>query len=1123
MNKPSTLSKETSLVLVAAAFVFLHPYTACAQSVSFAGVQTTLTVSVGGVGLNQPYGVAVDRAGDVFIADTANNRVVEIPAGGGAQTTVGTGLSYPYGVAVDGAGDVFIADTRNNRVVEVPWTGTSYGTQTTLDVSVGGSGLNQPGGVAVDGAGDVFIADTHNSRVVEVPAGCTSAACQTTVGIGLNDPIGVAVDGAGDVFIADYGNNRVVEVPGGGGAQTTVGSGLTSPGGVAVDGAGDVFIADTFNNRAVEVQWPAVNFGSVNICPGGQTTPAPCSQTLSLNYSVNDATTFASNPTVLTQGAPNLDFTLSSNTCAGTITAPGSCTVNVSFAPLAPGLRMGAVQLTDSSANLLVTTFVHGLSQGPAIAFGPGAQTTLNVSVGGSGLYYPYGVAVDEAGDVFIADQGNNRVVEVPAGGGAQTTVGSGLSLPAGVAVDGAGEVFIADTNHSRVVEVPAGCTTTTCQTTVNVSVGGIGLSGPTGIAVDGAGDVFIADTNHSRVVEVPAGCTSAACQTTVNVSVGGRGLYYPWGVAVDGAGDVFIADMNHWRVVEVPAGGGAQTTVGSGLNSPYGVAVDGAGDVFIADTYNNRVVEVPAGGGAQTTVGSGLIFPYGVAVDGAGDVFIVDTSNSRVVEVERSGAPTFSFAATEFGSTSTDSPQSVTVQNIGNQSLDAVPPGLSIGATSFVQVPGSGTPADCTSSLSLQPGASCNLSVSFIPQTTGSIVSAATFTDNALNATAAAQSVSLSGTGNPAPLTITASSATMAYGGTVPTITPGYSGFVNGDTPASLTTPPTCSTTATSHSPAGSYPSSCTGAADSNYTISYVNGTVVDSPAPLVITASSATMAYGGTVPTITPGYSGFVNGDTPASLTTPPTCSTTATSTSPPGSYPSSCSGAVDSNYTISYVNGTVTVIAPLVSLSFSSLTFPAEIVGTRSSAQTVTLTNTGNASLTMSSITASGDFSQTHACGATLSASANCTIAVTFKPLGPGTSTGAVVITDNANGSPQTVALSGTGVVFTSGPHPPVLPPRPPSPVPGRPPMPPTVPPPGTSGGTGTEPVVHSPGPILLPPSPPVLPAEQPAPPPTAPSTGNLSQTGKKDVVRPPDLTVLPLWPLAHPFPLQQLLLL
>jgi hypothetical protein len=165
--------------------------------------------------------------------------------------------------------------------------------------------------------------------------------------------------------------------------------------------------------------------------------------------------------------------------------------------------------------------------------------------------------------------------------------------------------------------------------------------------------------------------------------------------------------------------------------------------------------------------------------------------------------------------------------------------------------------------------------------------------------------------TDSAAALVITASSGTMTYGGTVPTITPSYRGFVNGDTSASLTTQPTCSTTATSHSAAGSYPSSCSGAVDSNYTISYVNGTVTVSPAPLTITASSATMIYGGTVPTITPSYSGFVNGDTSASLTTQPTCSTTATSHSPVGSYPSSCSGAVDSNYTISYVNGTVTIL--------------------------------------------------------------------------------------------------------------------------------------------------------------------------------------------------------------------
>ena len=87
-----------------------------------------------------------------------------------------------------------------------------------------------------------------------------------------------------------------------------------------------------------------------------------------------------------------------------------------------------------------------------------------------------------------------------------------------------------------------------------------------------------------------------------------------------------------------------------------------------------------------------------------------------------------------------------------------------------------------------------------------------------------------------------------MTYGGTVPTITPGYTGFVNGDTAASLTTPPVCSTTATSSSPVGSrYTSSCTGAVDPNYSISYVAGTVTVAKAPLTITASSVAMTYGG------------------------------------------------------------------------------------------------------------------------------------------------------------------------------------------------------------------------------------------------------------------------------------
>jgi DNA-binding beta-propeller fold protein YncE len=684
------------------------------------GAQTTV-----GSGLNMPGGVAVDGAGDVFIADAYNSRVVEVPAGGGAQTTVGSGLSYPYGVAVDAAGDVFITDSGNNRVVEVPASG---GPQTTVPAS----GLKYPIGVAVDGAGDVFIGDAGNSRVVEVPA---SGGPQTTVpASGLSSPYGVAVDGAGDVFIADHVNNLVVEVPASGGAQTTVGSGLYNPVGVAVDGAGDVFIADTDNNRVVEVQRVAVNFGNVNVCPAGQTTPAPCSQTLTLNYDVAATTTFGT-INVVTQGAPNLDFTLSSGgTCTGTVSAGSSCTVNVTFAPLAPGVRMGAVQITDNLGNLLVTTMVHGVAQGPAIAFGPGVQTTVPAS----GLLYPGSVVVDAAGDVLVADIGNSRVVQVTPNGVQTTVPASGLNQPYGVAVDGAGDVFIADQNNGRVVEVTPGG----IQNTVPAS----GLIYPASVAVDGAGDVFIADVNNNRVVEV----TPNGVQTTVPTS----GLNSPYGVAVDAAGDVFVADSGNNRVVEVTPSG-VQTTVGNGLISPQGVGVDAAGDVFIAGNY--QVVEVTPSG-VQTAVGAiGLNQPRAVAVDGAGDVFIADTQNNRVVEVQRAQPPTLSFASTAVGSTSSDSPQSVTIQNIGNQPLNAVTPGLVVGGPNFLQVAGPGTPADCTNAFALTPGAACNLSISFEPQSIGPLTAAATFTDNALNTIpSASQSIALQGTGLASTVSVT-------------------------------------------------------------------------------------------------------------------------------------------------------------------------------------------------------------------------------------------------------------------------------------------------------------------------------------------------------------------------------
>ncbi len=162
----------------------------------------------------------------------------------------------------------------------------------------------------------------------------------------------------------------------------------------------------------------------------------------------------------------------------------------------------------------------------------------------------------------------------------------------------------------------------------------------------------------------------------------------------------------------------------------------------------------------------------------------------------------------------------------------------------------------------------------------------------------------------SPAALTITANNQSKAYGAPLPTLSVGYSGFVNGDTSASLSMQPAISTTATSASHVGSYPTTASGAASNDYTISYVAGTLTVNPVALMITADSKSKSYGSIVPVLTASYSGFVNGDTSANLNALPTLSTTATAASHVGSYPIAASGAADPDYTISYVAGSLTV---------------------------------------------------------------------------------------------------------------------------------------------------------------------------------------------------------------------
>ena len=162
-----------------------------------------------------------------------------------------------------------------------------------------------------------------------------------------------------------------------------------------------------------------------------------------------------------------------------------------------------------------------------------------------------------------------------------------------------------------------------------------------------------------------------------------------------------------------------------------------------------------------------------------------------------------------------------------------------------------------------------------------------------------------------PAALTVTANNQTKAYGAANPALTVSYTGFVNGDTVASLTTPPTVRRRRRRRARSGTYPITASGAARGRQLHDQLRERHADGDAAtLTVTAANETKAYGAANPALTVSYSGFVNGDTAASLTTAPTVSTTAVTASPVGTYPITASGAASANYTFTYVSGTLTV---------------------------------------------------------------------------------------------------------------------------------------------------------------------------------------------------------------------
>ena len=401
--------------------------------------------------VNLPFGIAIDGDGNVYVADTNNNRVRKVDRDGIITTVAGTGargfggdggpataakLDAPAGLAIDGNGDLYIADQGNNRVRRVDASG--------VIATIAGNGaarprpgraaakvkLSAPEGLALDRRGYLYVSEFAGAQVIKIaPDGRFTVVAGTGIpgysGDGgrataaqLSEPAGLAFDSRGDLVIADHANGVIRKVNTAGMITTLVGTAarLNKPIGVTFRGS-DLYVADPWNARVLRIQ-----------ASGSATVVAT---------DVHPAY-------LLLRGARHLDLSDRADS------------------------RIKQISLSRTGRHGVVSVIAGTGTAGFSGNGGPAAKAQLNV---------PYGLAVDARGNLFVADRNNNRVRRIDRHGIITTFAGTGapgfsgdggsakaakLNSPVGLAIDTAGNLYIADSGNNRVRRVdPHGVITT--------------------------------------------------------------------------------------------------------------------------------------------------------------------------------------------------------------------------------------------------------------------------------------------------------------------------------------------------------------------------------------------------------------------------------------------------------------------------------------------------------------------------------------------------------------------------------------------------------------------------------------------------------------------------------------
>ena len=592
---------------------------------------------------NSPFGVAIDAAGNAYVADADSHTIRKITAAGTVSTFAGTAgqagdadgtgaaarFHTPRGIAVDGTGNVYVADTGNETIRKI----TPSGVVTTLAGTAGLAGnadgtgsaarFDGPQAIGTDSAGNVYVADAFNNLIREItPAGVVSTlagsgACGSGDGTGAAAafclPFGLSVDGSGNVYVADSFNNTIRQVTSAGVVSTLAGhAGVAGgddgtgtaatfnlPSGVAVDSAGNIYVADTGNATVRLVT-----------ASGVVTTLAGTTGVLGYADGTGSAALFrgGQGPAVDAQG--NVYLADNNNETIRKITPLG------------------------------VVTTIAGTAPGVGTVDGTGATAQF---------WGPDGLAVDSGGDVYVADTFNCKIRRMTSTGTVTTLAGSPIrcisrefgaadgtgaaaqfAWPKAVATDAAGNVYVADMLNDTIRRVTPGGAVSTIAGAAGLpgSADGTGSAArfnqPSGLTTDSAGNVYVSDTGNDIIRKItPAGEVTTLAGTAGSAgSTDGTGaaarFSAPLGITIDGTGNLYVADtgndtireITQARTVTTLAGkaglGGSADGVGqlARFNSPTGVTSDASGNLYVVDAWNYTIRKITPAAAVSTLVG---------------------------------------------------------------------------------------------------------------------------------------------------------------------------------------------------------------------------------------------------------------------------------------------------------------------------------------------------------------------------------------------------------------------------------------------------------------------------------------------------------------------------------------